>query len=724
MDLETILARIVRDPRLPTPPAVALRVLEKASRPDCALTDIAKLISHDPSLCAKLLKIVNSAFFNLPGKVRDIGRASSLLGIKRIRALVLGLSLPSMQRRTASDSSMSDHWKVSIATAIAAREWAVFRRNPDADSEMVAALLCDLGALVLREIFPESYHQLLSHPIDNFVCHQCELEEKLIGVDHAEVGAHLLRLWGLPDEITQAIRYHHRPADSQGQDTVVVERAYDLHFASLIGQLQLAPREPSLVSRLLTLAAERFEMDQQQLEQFLEPLHLKIEEFAALINVPIGSTLQYPALLASATEQLAHIASETALENIRIQEAKEQADQLLQQSEEALRRSEEQLRQAQKMEAIGQLAGGVAHDFNNLLTIISGYSDLLLNGLLGPQDAAREAVLEIRKAAERAATLTRQLLAFSRRQVLTPQVLVLNSVVQDMDKMLRRLICEDIQLTSHLADNLDPVKADPGQIEQVLLNLAVNARDAMPQGGRLTIETANVVLDETYTRSHPGLRPGPFVMLAVTDTGCGMDAATQARIFEPFFTTKGPGKGTGLGLATVYGIVKQSGGSIYVYSEVGHGTSFKVYLPRTDETLAPPVRPAESTPLSSRAGGQETLLIVEDDDSVRALTRTVLRGQSYHVVEAVDADEALRWVEEHTQPIHLLVTDVVMPGMSGRALAERLTALRPELKVLYVSGYTDDAVVRHGLLEAEIAFLQKPFTPASLARKVRELLDQ
>jgi nitrogen-specific signal transduction histidine kinase len=393
------------------------------------------------------------------------------------------------------------------------------------------------------------------------------------------------------------------------------------------------------------------------------------------------------------------------------------------QSEEALRRSEEQLRQAQKMEAVGQLAGGVAHDFNNLLTIIRGYSDLLLNGILGPDDAARDAVREIRNAAERATELTRQLLAFSRRQVLAPRVFVLNSVIHEMDKMLRRLIGEDIQLTSRLAPDLGMVKADPGQIEQVLLNLAVNARDAMPRGGHLTIETANVQLDENYTRTHVEVQPGPFVMLAVTDTGCGMDAATQARIFEPFFTTKGPDKGTGLGLATVYGIVKQSGGSIYVYSEVGRGTSFKVYLPRHEEVPAAS-KDANFIPRTERGSqGQETLLIVEDDNSVRALTRTVLRSYSYDVIEAADADDALRCVSQQARPIHLLVTDLVMPGMSGRELAERLKAVRPEMKVLYVSGYTDDAVVRHGLLEAEVAFLQKPFTPSALASKVREVLD-
>ena len=399
------------------------------------------------------------------------------------------------------------------------------------------------------------------------------------------------------------------------------------------------------------------------------------------------------------------------------------ADQLRKQSEEALRISEERLRQAQKMEAVGQLAGGVAHDFNNLLTIIRGYSDLLLNNILGPDHApARDAVDEIRKAADRAAELTQQLLAFSRRQVLAPRVLALNSVIGDMDKMLRRLIGEDIQLTIRLAKDLGPVKADPGQIQQVVLNLAVNSRDAMPRGGQMTIETANVQLDENYARTHPEVQPGPFVMLAVTDTGCGMDAATQARIFEPFFTTKGPDKGTGLGLATVYGIVKQSGGSIYVYSEVRRGTCFKVYLPRHEGTAAS--RDTNASPGAEKSShGQETLLIVEDDNSVRALTRTVLRSYCYDVIEAVDAGDALRCVSEHTKPIHLLVTDLVMPGMSGRELAERLKALRPEVKVLYVSGYTDDAVVRHGLLETEVAFLQKPFTPSALACKVREVLD-
>ncbi len=384
------------------------------------------------------------------------------------------------------------------------------------------------------------------------------------------------------------------------------------------------------------------------------------------------------------------------------------------------RRLEEQYRQAQKMEAVGHLAGGVAHDFNNLLTVINGYSDLLL-GRLGPEDPMRGLLAEIHKAGERAGSLTRQLLAFSRRQVLEPKVLDLNAVVSDTEKMLRRLIGEDVLLAVVLDPVLGRVKVDPGQMQQVLLNLAVNARDAMPQGGRLTIETRNVTLDEDYARTHPDIRPGEYAMLAVSDSGVGMDGATKARLFEPFFTTKGPGKGTGLGLATVYGIVKQSGGSIEVYSEPGQGATFKVYLPRVQE----PVSSGKSFyGLRTMPRGSETVLLVEDEDAVRALAGHVLRSCGYAVLEAADGRQAVQVAEKHRGPIDLLVSDVVMPHLGGRQLAERLVAGRPGLKVLFLSGYTDDAVVRHGVLGADYAFLQKPFTTAGLAQKVREVLDQ
>jgi PAS domain S-box-containing protein len=378
---------------------------------------------------------------------------------------------------------------------------------------------------------------------------------------------------------------------------------------------------------------------------------------------------------------------------------------------------EAQVRQATKMEAVGQLAGGVAHDFNNLLTIISGYGQLLRERL-SAQDLGQ--MEEILKASDRAAALTRQLLAFSRRQILTPQVLDLNSVVANLEKMLRRLIGEHIEFTTVQQSGLGRVKADPGQVEQVIINLAVNARDAMPEGGKLTIETANVDLDGAYARRHAGAVPGPYVMVAVSDTGIGMNAETLAHMFEPFFTTKEKGKGTGLGLATVYGIVKQSVGYIAVYSEPGHGSTFKIYLPRVEEA----VTEAESAGRGPELGkGSETVLVAEDEEGVRALVRTTLVSYGYKVLEAREPGEALTIVERYAEPIHLLLTDVVMPHMSGKELAKRLATAHPEAKVLYMSGYTDNAVFLHGVLEAGTFFLQKPFVPSTLLRKVREVLD-
>src|SRR3989454_2815827 len=392
-----------------------------------------------------------------------------------------------------------------------------------------------------------------------------------------------------------------------------------------------------------------------------------------------------------------------------LQEAQEKAER---------KQLEQQLRQAQKMEAIGQLTGGIAHDFNNMLTVILGYSELLLKSL--PTDAPlRDDVEQVKEAGERASLLTKQLLAFSRKQVLQPKVLDLNTVLTNMDRMLQRLIGEDIALVAVPAPGLWHVYADPSQIEQVMMNLAVNARDAMPNGGKLTIETANVQLDDAYAHQHGPVQPGSYVMLAVSDTGCGMDRETQARIFEPFFTTKEPGKGTGLGLSTVYGIVKQSGGYVWVYSEVGRGTAFKIYLPRGEgavETVEPGVAPARTV------RGSEMILLVEDDRAVRVLARSTLQAHGYTVLEAHHGKHALQVYEQHAGPIHLLVTDVVMPEMSGRELADRLKPSRPNMKVLFMSGYTDKAIVHHGELDPGAAFLQKPFTPDALARKVREVL--
>ncbi len=389
-------------------------------------------------------------------------------------------------------------------------------------------------------------------------------------------------------------------------------------------------------------------------------------------------------------------------------------------TEAALRRSQEQFRQAQRMEAVGRLAGGVAHDFNNLLTAIRGYADLLLMQLDDGFPLRRE-VEEIQRAAERAADLTHQLLAFSRKQVLQPKVLNLNAVVSNMDKMIRRLIGEDVDLITVLRPDLGMVKVDPGQIEQVIMNLVVNARDAMPAGGKITIETANVELSGEYASRHTAVHPGPHVMLTVTDTGTGMDDETKQRLFEPFFTTKELGKGTGLGLSTVYGIVKQSSGSIWVYSERGRGTSFKIYFPRHEAAEA---GLGGTRRLRSAPRGKETVLLVEDEPVVRLLAAELLRRSGYQVLESGDGAEALRLIEERRCFIDLLLTDIVMPGIGGRQLVEQLPGFLAGMKILYMSGYPDEAIGRHGLLDPGTPFLQKPFTADGLLRKVREILDE
>jgi two-component system cell cycle sensor histidine kinase/response regulator CckA len=388
-------------------------------------------------------------------------------------------------------------------------------------------------------------------------------------------------------------------------------------------------------------------------------------------------------------------------------------------AEAALHAAEEQLRQAQKMEAVGRLAGGIAHDFNNLLTVILSYANLIIDDL-PPGDPLRDDVLEIRRAGERAADLTRQLLAFSRRQLHQPSVVDLRQVVLEMEKLLRRVLGEDIQLVVRDGRPQGRIHADASQIEQIVMNLAVNARDAMPLGGTLTLEFADVELDADYAGSHLGVAVGPYVMLAVTDTGTGIDAAAREHMFEPFFTTKDIGKGTGLGLSTVFGIVTASHGHIDVDTEDAIGSTFRIYFPRTDATEEP-ARPVYGTPETLR--GTETILLVEDDEQVRELNRTILRRNGYHVLDAQDGAQAVLVSEDYEEDIHLLLTDVVMPQVGGRDLADRLLASRPNVRVLYVSGYTEDATLHLGVLEDDIAFLRKPVTPDTLLRKIREVLE-
>jgi PAS domain S-box-containing protein len=387
-------------------------------------------------------------------------------------------------------------------------------------------------------------------------------------------------------------------------------------------------------------------------------------------------------------------------------------------AEDERRNLERQLLQAQKMESVGRLAGGVAHDFNNHLTVINGYCAMLLDEM-GPDDPLREPVDEILLAGNRAATLTQQLLTFSRKQMAEPRVISLNDIVAEARKMLSRLIGEDIEIVAHLDPGLGSVVADPSQINQVLVNMAINARDAMPDGGRIVIETLNTYLDEGYAAHHAGMKAGHYVLLEVTDTGVGMTQQVMQHIFEPFFTTKGAGVGTGLGLSTVYGIVTQAGGWIWVYSEPGRGSSFKVYLPAaggTPQPLAAPVSAAETL------RGTETVLVVEDQPEVRKLTLAMLEGQGYRLLEAANGSEALSLCRQYPDPIHLLVTDVVMPGMTGRELARLLVAIRPSLKTLYTSGYPANVIAHEGVLDPDVAYLPKPFSPAQLAAKVRDVL--
>jgi len=381
---------------------------------------------------------------------------------------------------------------------------------------------------------------------------------------------------------------------------------------------------------------------------------------------------------------------------------------------------ETQLQQSRKMEAVGRLAGGIAHDFNNLLTIISGYTELALSRPQLPSDAHAD-IERIENASGRAAALVRQLLAFSRKQVMQPKILDLNKIVLNLDSLLRRLMDERIDMVTRVKDDLGKVKADPAQVEQVIMNLVVNARDAMPEGGRLVVETRNTDLDASYAVDHVSVKPGRYVMLAVSDTGVGMDRQTVAHIFEPFFTTKESGRGTGLGLSTVYGIVKQSGGYIWVYSEPGKGSTFKVYLPRVEE-VSEAASSAQAAPRAQR--GTETILVVEDEEAVRELIQTVLKEKGYDVIPSLDPQHAEQIAARFPGEIHLLLTDMVMPGTSGRELAERISARRREIRVLFMSGYTDNVITSGGMLEEGLAFLQKPFSPGALVQKVREVLSQ
>jgi signal transduction histidine kinase/CheY-like chemotaxis protein len=468
-------------------------------------------------------------------------------------------------------------------------------------------------------------------------------------------------------------------------------------LASAATFLMLIPMMPALVKLPSPSAMEREIVERRAAESEIRRMNEELER-----------------RVADRTAELAESVAKEKSAAVSLRSANDDLQREMQRRHEV----EDQLIQAQKMEAVGRLAGGVAHDFNNLLTAILGYAELL-RGQVEQDPEALDYADEVTRAAERAAALTNQLLAFSRRQPSAPRIVDLNQVVRGIDKMLRRIIGEDVELHARLAPDLWRVKVDPAHMDQVIMNLAVNSRDAMPEGGKLTIETANVQLTEEYAASHLGARPGPHVMMAVSDTGIGMDAETQARVFEPFFTTKEQGKGTGLGLSIVYGIVKQNSGGIMLYSEPAGGTAFKIYLPALEESV--PTAPAESDATDAEPSGA-TILLVEDEDQVRNLARVFLERRGYRVVEAASGPEALRTLETYGGRIDLLLTDMVMPQMNGAALAARVKAMRPEIRVLFMSGYTEGGVEGQGLPAGEAQFLQKPFAASALEHKVRDAL--
>lgn len=720
MSNETILAQIADNPNLPMPPGLTLRILDQASRPDCRIQQIGTLISQDPTLCGKMLKLVNSTLFGLQQRVTSIERAMNLLGLKHVRSLVLGLTLPTLKFKSASSARMKSYWKGSVTTATVCHAMAVKQKWPDPDSEMVAGLLCDLGELVLQETFPDKYAAISCVLPDRLAREQCTLEAEHIGIDHAEVGAHFLRRWHLPEEVTDPIRMHHRPADAAPGNA---RRAYLLYFASRIAQMHWKLDRTQIMSEVVSLGKERFGFEQDQLIAFLESLHGRMTEFASLIDVDLGPTDSFAEIFVNATENLTKLAVEASLDNVRMHEEKSQIEGNLQTAKQALQKTEEQLRQAQKMEAIGRLAGGVAHDFNNLLTIIIGTTDLLRRNTSLNADA-KSLIDIIRQAGERGSELTRQLLAFSRKQHMVPEVTQLNIIVNNCSTLLRRVLETNIQFETSLAQELELVRVDPTQITQVLLNLAVNSRDAMPEGGVFEIKTFNLRITDEDVAKTPDVRPGMYAVMSVRDSGCGMTDETLRKIYEPFFTTKEEGKGTGLGLATVHGIVSQSGGQITVRSEIGKGTIFHVYLP-----VVPPLPPAKIhdpnktvllEPEAKQDIGTETILLAEDEDDVRDLICRGLETYGYRVITARDGMEAFELCQKSAEPIHLLVTDLAMPRMSGPELARRLRERNPAMKVLFMSGNISSLGVSGDTMPSP--FLQKPFTPNLLASKIRGVL--
>lgn len=691
--------------KLDSLPSVALKVIDLAGRENSARQEIARIIQSDGGLASQVIRIANSAWLGYAGKVGSLDRAMALLGMDMLRNIALSVLVSDffLKGENSGRFRIRDLWYHSLACAISAEQFARRTHYPHPADAFVGGLLHDLGKIVMLKWDHHVYTELSNHA-QNKRLPMHRIERAALGIDHAAVGALLLRDWRFPDGLCTAIGEHHSlPDGSQELSDLgrLIACADAFCHAKRFGYSGHSTPEIDL-DRI----RDEMRLSNGDLKETAVEVITRFEEVAALFDEEGKIADLYLSAVARANQELAEMYT-LLLERTREQER----------AERELRQKEEQLNRSQRLEAVGQLAGGIAHDFNNFLTVIMGFADLLREGI--PKDShLRQHVETIVGVAERAANLTRQLLAFSRRQVLRPKVLLLNSLVSDVQKLLVRLIGEDIKLTTTLDAALAPVKVDPGGIEQVIVNLAVNARDAMENGGVLSIETANVVLTEDYTDSVGHIRPGRYVLLQITDTGHGMTPETQERIFEPFFTTKK--KGTGMGLATVYGIIKQSGGYIFVESELGKGSRFKVFFEPVDQLIdqdiiLPAVEAFES--------GTETILIAEDEKEILELVARILSNVGFHVLTAANGEEALRVAAAYPGAIHLLLTDAVMPIVNGRELVERLRPERPNMKVIFMSGYTGTGILHRAVAGQDITFIAKPFTPADLLRKVQKALE-
>jgi len=695
--------------QLETLPGIAIKVIETARSEKTNFNKITRLIENDTALTAKVLKGANSPWLGMPGKIDTLEQAASFLGLEMIRNLALSLVVTGLFTRGKNGHRFIDQlWYHSLACAVGCENLARNTYHCSPREAFIVGLLHDIGKLVMFRWGGEDYCSLLNHARSRNL-EDSLVERDQLGIDHAETGKILMADWHFPERLCEVVGAHHEVPDRKHPSTINKPLLSSVYNANRICYLYRFGKEGSIEEELRRLEIqESTGFSSEELDAFSVEVVRRFDEVAEIFGMNNeGSAELYVASVSRANRELSEMYQRLKKTH---EEYKKATDEL--------HHKDRQLYRSQRLEAIGQLAGGVAHDFNNFLTVIIGYGDLLREGVADNPELKLhvETIIDV---AEKAATLTKQLLAFSRRQILDPKVLSLNAIVADIQKLLVRLIGEDIFLSTDLAPDLWSINVDPGGLEQVIMNLALNARDAMTDGGTLIIRTRNTVVSREEADYYGHITPGSWVLLEVSDNGSGMNKDTQERIFEPFFTTKE--KGTGMGLSTVYGIVKQSGGFIYVDSELSKGTTFKIFLEPIDVDSS---EREESIEHGKTGLANETVLVAEDEESILNLVSRVLEGVGYRVIRARNGQEAVDLASSYEGKIDLLMTDAVMPELNGREVVGKLRPLRPNMKVVFMSGYPGKGVLHRGVSGLDITFLQKPFTPDKLIRTVRCTLDE